>query len=333
MTPSAPAPAQRVLIIGLGQIGMGYDLSLDPAQHILTHARAFALNPTFVVVGGVDPSSEARAKFTHHYGAPAYGEVAIAVREAQPALVVVATPTAQHLETVLAVFAAGRPRVLLCEKPLAHTVADGRALTEACAQNDCRLYVNYMRRSDPTAAALRAHLADGRIATPLKGVVWYAKGLYNNASHFINLLEDLLGPVIAVERVAPGAYRPDGDPEPDFTLRYTRGTITFLAARADDYIHNTMEWIAPNGRLRYERAGASCHWEPKIAPAEKGSLARLASSAERIADDFSREQAHFVANLAADLNGQPAPISRGTDALITLETLARIQPTLSQNAP
>eukprot|EP01034_Spumella_vulgaris_P001888 gene1888-2467_t len=168
MTPSAPAPAQRVLIIGLGQIGMGYDLSLDPAQHILTHARAFARNPAFVVVGGADPSPEARAKFAHHYGAPAYADVATAVHETQPNLVVVATPTAQHLETVLAVFAAGRPRVLVCEKPLAHTVADGRAITEACAQNDCRLYVNYMRRSDPTAAALRAHLADGRIATPLK---------------------------------------------------------------------------------------------------------------------------------------------------------------------
>lgn len=332
MTSSTSAPAQRVLIIGLGQIGMAYDLSLDPAQHILSHARAFALNPAFFVVGGADLSLAARDRFTHHYGTPAYADVATAVRETKPDVVVVATPTAQHLETVLAVFAAGRPRVLVCEKPLAHTFADGRALTLACTQNDCRLYVNYMRRSDPTAAALRAHLADGRIATPLKGVVWYAKGLYNNASHFINLLEDLLGPVTAMERVAPGAYRSDGDPEPDFTLRYARGTITFLATRAEDYIHNSMEWIAPNGRLRYERAGASCHWEPKIAAVEKGAPARLAISAEPITDDFSREQAHFVAHLAADLNGRPAHISRGSDALATLEMLARIQPTLSQKA-
>ncbi|MCX6950810.1 MAG: Gfo/Idh/MocA family oxidoreductase [Verrucomicrobia bacterium] len=328
MTAPSSSTAHRVLIIGLGQIGLGYDLSLHPAHYVLTHARAFSLHPSFTVVGGVDPSAVAQERFTRHYAAPAFAEAAAAVRAVQPDIVVVATPTAHHLATVRAVLAAGRPHTIVCEKPLAYTLADGRALTEACASSGCRLYVNYMRRSDPTAAELRARVADGRIATPLKGVVWYAKGLYNNGSHFINLLEDLLGPVLAVERVSPGAHRPDGDPEPDFTLRFSRGPVTFVAARADDYVHNTIEWIAPNGRLRYERAGASCHWEPRIVPPVEGAPARLAATAEPIPEEFAREQAHFVSNLADDLNGQPACLSRGTDALATLETLVRIQPTL-----
>ena len=51
------------LIVGLGQIGMGYDLSLAPDQFVYSHARALSLNPEFKLVGGVDPDRAKRRDF------------------------------------------------------------------------------------------------------------------------------------------------------------------------------------------------------------------------------------------------------------------------------
>ena len=45
---------RNVLIIGLGNIGMKYDLHDNSGQKILTHANAFAHNNDFNIIGGVD---------------------------------------------------------------------------------------------------------------------------------------------------------------------------------------------------------------------------------------------------------------------------------------
>ena len=55
--------AKDCLLIGLGQIGMGYDLLLDD-QFILTHAKAISLHKDFNLVAAVDTSNELRKKFT-----------------------------------------------------------------------------------------------------------------------------------------------------------------------------------------------------------------------------------------------------------------------------
>ena len=41
------------LVLGLGKIGMGYDLGLDPNVYALTHARAFQQHPDFQLAGGL----------------------------------------------------------------------------------------------------------------------------------------------------------------------------------------------------------------------------------------------------------------------------------------
>ena len=45
-----------VAIVGLGGIGMLYDLKLPEAEYVQSHVRAFFLHPDFEIVGAVDPS-------------------------------------------------------------------------------------------------------------------------------------------------------------------------------------------------------------------------------------------------------------------------------------
>src|SRR2546428_243397 len=80
-------------------------------------------------------------------------------------------------------------------------------------------------------------LLSGEIALPVKGVVWYSKGLFNNGSHFINLLQDWLGDVREVRVIESGRWWGGLDPEPDLLVSFAHGSVCVLAAREEHFSH------------------------------------------------------------------------------------------------
>ena len=143
------------LIIGLGKIGMGYDLRLDSGKHIYSHARAFSLHPKFQLIGGVDPDRQQCRIFTETYGCPAYGDVETALGKHQPDLVVIAVPTRYHGQVLRQVLERLRTGTILCEKPLSCDLSEAKSMVLSSATCGVRLYVNYMRRSDPGVIEIR----------------------------------------------------------------------------------------------------------------------------------------------------------------------------------
>ena len=71
----------KALLLGLGQIGCGYDLdqSFQPDEArsgvTWTHARALACHPQVELVAAVDPSAQARERFNAVYACPAFADV------------------------------------------------------------------------------------------------------------------------------------------------------------------------------------------------------------------------------------------------------------------
>lgn len=318
--------AHRVLIIGLGAIGMGYDLEKDPKRFILSHARAFQQHAAYTLVGGVDSAPARRAAFTGQYGAPAFANIGEAIAAVEPDGVVIATPTGTHMAVFEQVMAVRRPNFILCEKPLTGHISTARRLAAVCAEAGSQLYVNYMRCSDVTTAEIHRRLADGAIGGPVRGLLWYSKGLYNSGSHFVNLAQHLLGDVTGAKLLASGenAYAPD--PAPDFRLTFERGNMDFLATRTYDYFHNAMEWIVPNGRLRYERGGAATTWEGlSTATSAYAGYTSLTDTPERLPGDFERIQWHVADQMAAHLRGESARLCDGAAALRTLDVISRIE--------
>lgn len=314
-----------VLLIGLGNVTVGYDAVDETSSKVLSHARAFSRHPSFRLVGGVDPNGNCRRRFEDIYRLPSYEEIATAMRELSPNLVVVATPTALHLETVNAVFATGRPVAMLCEKPLAYDLEKARQISAACTQNGCALYVNFFRQAEPGVTEIRARLADGRIGNPLKGTVWYSKGMFNSGVHLLSLLQNLLGDVKAIKLINAGRLWKGIDPEPDVDLTFATGRVVFLAAREEDFFHNTIELIAPNGRLRYDYGGAKVIWQGIKEDTHLIGYRRLSEIGETIPVDFDRIQWYVAEQLAAALEGRPAQLISGADALRTQEVLANIK--------
>lgn len=316
---------KSVLLIGLGNVAVGYDAADASSAQVLSHARAFSRHPAFRLSGGVDPDAGCRRRFEAGYGVASYTDIDTAMRKLSPDVVVVATPTALHLQTVMAVLAAGQPQAMLCEKPLAYDLAEARQIVDACARQNCALFVNFFRQAEPGVAEIRARLADGRIGRPLKGVAWYSKGMFNSGVHFLSLLQNLLGEVREVRLIDAGRLRHGTDPEPDVDIAFATGRVVFLAAREEDFFHNAVELIAPNGRLRYEAGGARIVWQGIEEDARFKGYTHLCEAGETIAADFDRIQWYVADQLAAAMEGRAAQLCSGTEALRTQEVLAIIK--------
>jgi predicted dehydrogenase len=316
------------LVIGLGQIGMGYDLTLDPELNVLTHARAFHRHPSFRLIGGVDPDAQRRSEFESAYSCPSYADVGSALEALSPDVVAISVPTPLHVEAIRQIFKACTPQAILCEKPLSYRLEDAREIVAMCAEYSCRLYVNYIRRADPGVHEIKQRMNDARIQLPVKGVAWYSKGLFNNGSHFLDLIQYWLGEMRSFQVMHRGRLWGDGDPEPDVMVVFEKGTVYFLAAQEEHFSHYTVELVSPAGRLRYECGGEKIIWQSARKSPSSPGYTLLDPGEERIPTEFARIQWHVVDQMAASLRGQQADICSGNEALRTIEYLTAIKEAL-----
>ncbi len=312
------------LIVGLGNIGLGYDLVTGVAETIKTHARAFHLHDRFEVVGGVDFDPSARQSFEKHYSRKSFACLSDALTETDPELVVVATPTHQHIDDVRTLVNHGAPRAILCEKPLSLNRDDASCIVSLCDENDVDLYANYIRRTDPAVLEIKARLDSGRIAKPVKGVAWYSKGFLHNCSHYFDLMNFWLGETTSYRVIDPGRRLQTGDSTPDVRVVFEDGSIDFLAVRDQLAAHSAAEFLSASGRLTYQKGGNEVLWYAAPNGPPDGKPAGTPPAAERIEAGLSRYQMHVAEQLASALDNKPNNLCSGKDALKTLEWMCAI---------
>jgi len=313
-----------VLVIGLGQIGMTSDLTLDEKDYVYTHARAFEQHPAFTLLGGVDACPQRRADFGARYGRPVFASVREGVVACRPAVVVIAVPTDAHADVLQEVLKVGAPRAVLCEKPLSYELAVAQQMVTSCVKSNCQLFINYVRRADPAVREIKARLETGQIAVPLKGVVWYSKGLFHNGSHFFDLMQYWLGAMRSFHIVESGRCWGE-DPEPDVAISFGASLVHFIAAREENYSHYTAELVSPSGRLRYDLGGESVLWQPAVASVSSPGYTVLDPKEQPLMNAMSRIQWHVADQLATALRGDPTALCSGDEALCTIECLISIK--------
>jgi 1,5-anhydro-D-fructose reductase (1,5-anhydro-D-mannitol-forming) len=86
--------------------------------------------------------------------------------------VYVATTNEKHKPQTLAAAKAGKH--VLCEKPLALTLADARSMVEACRSAGVVMATNHHLRNAATHRAMRDAVRDGRVGRPLFARVFHA---------------------------------------------------------------------------------------------------------------------------------------------------------------
>ena len=93
-----------VLLIGLGNVAVGYDINQAESTLCLTHAKAFSENPSFDLFAGVDVCNARRHRFSKIYKCQSFAEIEDAMNTIKPDVVVIATPTCSHLAVMENIF-------------------------------------------------------------------------------------------------------------------------------------------------------------------------------------------------------------------------------------
>ena len=163
-TPGSSSAAETELSVGM----VGYSFMGAAHSHAWrTAPRFFDLpaRPRMRALAGRDPDRVADAATRLGWETTETSWQALVERD-DVDLVDVCTPGHTHAEIVLAALEAGKH--VLCEKPLANSVAEAEAMTaaaEKAAEQGVRAMVGFTYRRVPAIALARQLVADGRIGT------------------------------------------------------------------------------------------------------------------------------------------------------------------------
>ena len=318
----------RAAVIGLGQVGWRFDQ--EPGRRsIWSHVGAYkALDETFDLVGAADPSADARRDFSAtHEGVPVFAEIATMMRDTVPEVVSICASNAAHRAALDAVLAAGRPRAIWCEKPLAVSLADGKAMVAACEQTRVFLVVSHVRRWSPLWQTLKHRIESNEIGRLRSLRVAMPNRLWSVGSHAADLLQWFGGPVDAVVAMPIPALEEAGEPAVDAMVTFGSGAAGILQVTGEKSgLIVEAEAIGTHGRLTVREDAGTITVELFRPSARYAGYSELApGGVETVAqsDSFSP----FVA-IAREIGGLCAgersiPTCSGRDALATQALLER----------
>jgi predicted dehydrogenase len=180
---TAPFALRTAVLIGAGRMGR-------------SHAQALR-NLGGNLTAMCDVSEEARGKIGTEFSVGTTNRFAAAEKLFEKLgpvdLVLIATTADSHARLVQLAAAAGA-KSILCEKPLATSVADCDAMIAACAASGTRLAVNHQMRFMDQYRLVKEEFATGalgRLASMT--VVGGCMGLAMNGSHYIEAFNYLTG--------------------------------------------------------------------------------------------------------------------------------------------
>lgn len=303
-------------IVGLGNVGFGYDEYLSHEEYVLTHTQALMSHPGFELIAAVDTCLDKQLKFTKKYNIPAFSSFDELVKKKQPEIYIFALPPEQ-IESLFLRSLNFSPKMIVCEKPFTTSTKQAETLIAAAKQTQCSIFVNYMRRCEPAVHHIKSLIAEKMLGKIKKIMVLYTGGMITNASHFINLIDFLFGPVSCAKSFINGNVN-------DFCLQIENFTAYFFHLDECDYHHQEMHIYGEKGILRYDKAGEMITFSPSTPDAIFTDYRTIAEVKTFLTNGMMKYQWHVYEHLYQHLAYKTALYSDGDSALRTLRTLEAI---------
>lgn len=323
----------KVLLIGCGNIAGGFDIETSAGSMPRTHAGAYAAHGHFLISACVDSDASKRASFMKRWGvAEGYASIEELLAHQSTAnsawfdVISICSPTAFHYEhTLLAVQLA--PKLIFCEKPVCSDVAQTQSLVQLCDDKGVLLAVNHNRRWDLEVTRLRDQLHAGQWGAVRSVTGQYNKGVLNNGSHMIDLLQNLLGALTLIDFGAPYFDYWESDPSVPANLVSAGGVpIALTCGDANDYSLFELQVVTQRAVIAMEDAGM--RWRTRLsAPSPQFSGYRALEAGQIKDGGFLQTMTNAVENIyRAVTSGEPLA-STGANALnaqhISHQILAR----------
>jgi UDP-N-acetyl-2-amino-2-deoxyglucuronate dehydrogenase len=275
--------------------------------------------------------------------AQGYSELGQLLARSNADVVVLATPSGLHPEQAIEVAHSGRH--VMTEKPMATRWEDGKRMVQACDNAGVRLFVVKQNRFNATLQLLKRAVQKnrfGRIFTVTINVFWTRPQSYydsakwrgtwefdggalmNQASHYVDLLDWLVGPVESVHAyTATLARRIQVEDTAVATVRWRTGALGSVNVTMLTYPKNLEGSITVIGEKGTVRVGGVAvneiqHWE-FAEPDEDDELVETASYQTPSVYGFGH--AAFYENVIRVLRGEAEPEADGREGLKSLEIL------------
>ena len=314
----------QALVIGLGKIGMEYDFNLSN-KNIMTHCRALTMHPDFQLLGAVDLNTEKLKNFKLKYNLPVGKNIdTLAKQIKNPDLVVLATPTESHLETLEMVFEKFSPNIVLCEKPISYDIKEAKKIIRICDREGAKLYINYIRRSEPAVKKLYSMMQDNKLGKYWHGVVFYSKGFLHSASHFHNMFLLLLGPMRISRQISLIKRLPENDFIISAEITYQRGIIQFIPIPGDHYDHYCFDIFSEKSRVSYDYGGKQVTVNSSKENNWLGNHENSFDKIQTVPNDFNRFQLHVLDDLKNAFSGKETFLFSGTEDLKSLIDIRKL---------
>ncbi len=176
----------------VAMVGVHRSLARTPAGH--NWATAFDAVPETSIAAVFDLGAETRDDFLACWGSeiPAYDDYRRMLAEVQPDLVCIATRQTMHAEQIEQAVEAG-VRGILCDKPLATSLAEMDRIIAACRSKGLPLAFGLDRRWTPAYRYLRRVLAEGAIGAVTSVLGYGLPNLINHGCHWYDTMLALAG--------------------------------------------------------------------------------------------------------------------------------------------
>jgi len=307
----------KVLIIGLGNIGLNYDFNIKSKKFIFSHTKAFKIHPYFEIVAGVDPDSKSRKKFLSlQPTAVVFNSIDEIPNGFLFDIIVISTPVHLHFKCIKKSIKLN-PRLILLEKPISPQYSHDIAIYNLLKRKKIPCSVNYIRRADPGFKKLRYAIKKNKFGKLKAGSCYYSNGLLNNGSHYIDLLNFLLTPgSFLISHKNFSSTEKGGDKISLFTLKYKNAPITFIPVNSKNYGIGEIDLLFTNKRLKISDFGEKVDFFTTKTDPYFEKYKRLAHD-KKYSDAFQTDLNRYQLNMVNELY---AFLSKGAPLSSTIET-------------
>ncbi|MFC6672908.1 inositol 2-dehydrogenase [Marinobacterium aestuariivivens] len=125
------------------------------------YCQIITRNPNAELVGVINPNLPSAKRLTDKYGGQAFASFDDCLQHSDIDAAIVCSPTNTHLEIISQVSRAGK--AILCEKPIDLSLERVDQCIALVEEHRVPFMVGFNRRFDPTIAALRAQVVEGKI--------------------------------------------------------------------------------------------------------------------------------------------------------------------------
>ncbi len=320
----------RLAIVGCGRISRNHFGSIKKHQDDIE------------LVAVCDTDEAVLEKHTKEYAVPGYSQLEEMLAAQEIDAVALCTPSGIHAEQTI--LASKKGVHVITEKPMATRWQDGVNMVRACDAEKVRLFVVKQNRRNSTLQLLKRAVEEkrfGRIHMVHLNVFWTRPQEYydqakwrgtwefdggafmNQASHYVDLLEWLIGPIDKVQAMMSTTRDIEVEDTGVLNVRWRNGALGSMSVTMLTYPKNLEGSITILGEKGTVRVGGVAvndiqHWEFDE-PKDYDELIESANYETTSVYGFGHPL--YYKNVIDVLRGEAEPETDGREGLKSLEVL------------